>query len=65
MDVAFDYINTYYFFDDAFNEAIKLVKNDDIVATSIHKWIVDENGIHFHSGVDGVLYSYNRNRQAV
>ena len=63
VDVAFDYINTYYDCSEAIKEAIVLSTNDEVLHASVHKWFVNENGEHFHAdGNDSILYRYEKVR---
>lgn len=65
VDVAFDYINTYYNPDDAIKEAKRLSANEDVLNVSVHKWILHEDGTQEHSeDNDDIPYSYvNRNHR--
>lgn len=49
LDVAFDYINTYYDFGKAIKEARALSMNKDVLDISVHKWILREDGTQEHS----------------
>ena len=51
-DVAFDYTNTYYEKSDAIKEAKLLSENDDVLSVSVHKWILNEDGMQEHSEDD-------------
>ena len=63
VDVAFDYINTYYYSNEAIKEAMVLSMNEEILHVSVHKWFVNENGEHDHcSGDDSILYRYEKKR---
>ena len=48
VDVAFDYINTYYDFNEATKEAKLLSVAEGIVDVSVHKWILNEDGTQEH-----------------
>lgn len=61
VDVAFDYINTYYYSNEAVKEAMILSMDKEVLHVSVHKWIVNENGEHDHcDGNDSILYCYNK-----
>ena len=61
IDVAFDYINTYYYAVEAVKEAIYLSTLDEVVQVSVHKWFIDENGEQDHcEGPDSIIYVYQR-----
>lgn len=61
VDVAFDYINTYYYSNEAIKEAMVLSMNEDVLHVSVHKWFVNENGKHNHSDdFDSILYRYEK-----
>lgn len=58
-DVAFDYINTYYEEIDAIREAKLLSENDDVLAVSVHKWILNEDGSQEHANeYDSIPYRF-------
>lgn len=60
-DIAFDYINTYYYPDEAVKEAKFLSTYEDVKHVSVHKWYVDENGVHNHSDdIGNILYCYEK-----
>lgn len=48
-DVCFDYINTYYELNDAFQEAKLLSENEDVLEVSVHHWILKEDGTQEHA----------------
>ena len=59
VDVAFDYINTYLSLSEAIKEAKLLSENDDILEVSVHKWILNEDGMQEHSEDDyAIPYSF-------
>ena len=59
VDVAFDYINTYLSLSEAIKEAKLLSENDDILEVSVHKWILNEDGMQEHSeDDDSILYRF-------
>ena len=59
VDVAFDYINTYLSLSEAIKEAKLLSENDDILEVSVHKWILNEDGMQEHSeDDDSIPYSF-------
>ena len=61
VDVAFDYINTYFHAVEAVKEAIYLSTLDEVVQVSVHKWFIDENGKQDHcEGSDSILYVYQK-----
>lgn len=63
VDVAFDYINTYYDLDKAIKEAELLSMNEDVLDVSVHKWILNEDGTQEHSeDMDNIPYHY-QNRE--
>lgn len=63
VDVAFDYINTYYYSNEAIKEAMVLSMDEEVLHASVHKWFVDENGKHYHCDGDGsILYRYEKKR---
>lgn len=63
VDVAFDYINTYYYSNEAIKEAMVLSMNEEILQVSVHKWFVNEKGKHDHcSDDDSILYRYEKKR---
>ena len=63
VDVAFDYINTYYYPNEAIKEAMVLSMNEEVLHVSVHKWFVKENGEHDHcNGDDSILYRYEKKR---
>lgn len=49
VDVAFDYINTYYDSNEAIKEAKLLSMNEDVLEVFVHKWILREDGTQEHS----------------
>lgn len=62
-DVAFDYINTYYYPNEAIKEAMVLSMNEEVLHVSVHKWFVNENGEHDHcEGNDSIMYCYEKKR---
>lgn len=56
VEVAFDYMNTFYDPDKALEEAKTLRKNTDVLDVGVHEWILKEDGTHEHS--DG-MYHFN------
>ena len=59
IDVAFDYINTYYDLNEAIKEAKLLSMNEDILDVSVHKWILKEDGTQEHSeDKDSIPYHF-------
>ena len=59
IDVAFDYINTYYDLNEAIKEAKFLSMNEDILDVSVHKWILKEDGTQEHSeDKDSIPYHF-------
>ena len=63
VDVAFDYINTYYYPNEAVKEAMVLSMNEEVLHASVHKWFVNENGEHNHADDNGsILYRYEKKR---
>lgn len=62
-DVAFDYINTYYYPNEAIKEAIFLSMDEEVLHASVHKWFVNEKGVHDHvEGSGSILYCYEKKR---
>ena len=57
VEVAFDYMNTYYDPDKAIAEAELLRKNPDVLDVGVHEWILKEDGTDEHSG--NCLYHFN------
>ena len=59
---AFDYINTYYYPNEAIKEAMVLSMNNDVLHVSVHRWFINENGVHTHDdGPDsGIIYRYEK-----
>lgn len=63
VDIAFDYINTYYDSSEAIKEAVFLAVNEEVLHVSVHKWFVNENGKHDHCDGNGsILYCYEKKR---
>lgn len=63
VDVAFDYINTYYYPNEAIKEAMVLSMDGEVLHASVHKWFVNEKGVHDHAKGDGsILYRYEKKR---
>lgn len=61
IDVAFDYINTYYDLNKAVAEAKTLSLKENVLDISIHKWILKEDGTQKHSDdIDNIPYHYKR-----
>lgn len=63
VDVAFDYINTYYYPNEAVKEAMVLSMNEEVLHVSVHKWFVNENGYHKHADCNdnnSILYRYEK-----
>lgn len=59
--VAFDYINTYTYSNEAVKEAIVLSTNEEVLHVSVHKWCVNEYGEHNHcDGNNSLLYRYEK-----
>ena len=59
VDVAFDYINTYYNLNDAVKEAKSLSMKEGFLDVSVHKWILKEDGTHEHSeDKDSIPYHF-------
>ena len=59
VDVAFDYINTYLSLSEAIKEAKLLSENDDVLEVSVHKWILNEDGMQEHSeDDDSIPYTF-------
>ena len=57
VDVAFDYINTYYNLNEAIKEAKLLFINKNVTDISVHKWILGEDGSQRHSDdIDSVPF---------
>ena len=50
-EVAFDYINTYYNYEEAYEKAIALTKDKKVVSVSLHKWVLLDNGGQEHREV--------------
>lgn len=60
-EVAFDYINTHLNVLDAIRQAKEIAKNPDVLAVSVHKWFMFEDGRQEHSeDADCIPYSYVR-----
>ena len=63
VDIAFDYINTYYYPNEAIKEAMVLSMDEEVLHASVHKWSVNEKGSHNHCDGDGsILYRYEKKR---
>ena len=61
IDVAFDYINTYYNAIEAIKEGMFLSMNEEVLSVSVHKWYVNEKGEHDHSeDDDSIPYRYEK-----
>ena len=59
VDVAFDYINTYFSLSEAIKEAKLLSENDDVLEVSVHKWILNEDGSQERAdGDDAIPYRF-------
>ena len=59
VDVAFDYINTYFSLSEAIKEAKLLSENDDVLEVSVHKWIMKDDGSQEHAdGDDAIPYRF-------
>lgn len=59
VDVAFDYINTYYHLDEAIIEAKILSLDKSVLDVSVHKWILKEDGTQEHSDdIDNIPYHF-------
>lgn len=59
VDVAFDYINTYYYPNEAIKEAMVLSLDEDTLDVSVHKWILKEDGTQEHSDdIDNIMYHF-------
>ena len=59
IDVAFDYINTFFYPNEAIKEAKILSINEEVLDVSVHEWSINENGEHEHSE-DGMLFHYKK-----
>lgn len=63
VDIAFDYVNTYYYSNEAVKEAMVLSMDEEVLHVSVHKWIVNENGEHDHAdGNESILYLHEKQR---
>lgn len=60
VNVAFDYINTYFSETDAVREAKLLSLNEDVISVSVHKWERYADGREEHSDDDdSIPYSFH------
>lgn len=50
--VAFDYINTYHRYTDALEAGKKISKDPNVVAISIHRWVINADGSQDHASND-------------
>lgn len=48
VDVAFDYMNTYYDEKRAIKEAELLTKDENVLEVSVHHWMLQEDGTQVH-----------------
>lgn len=63
VTIAFDYINTYWYPNEAIKEAMVLSMDEEVLHVSVHKWFVNEKGEHVHSNDnDSILYRYEKKR---
>lgn len=62
VDIAFDYINTYYNLNEAIKEAKLLSMNEDVLDVSVHKWILKEDGTQKHSMDDDSIPYHFQNK---
>lgn len=62
VDVAFDYINTYYTEELANKAAVELTKDSDTLQVTVHKWLLTTKGNQFidydYSGFNYINYSH-------
>lgn len=67
MDVAFDYMNTYYYPNEAIKEAMALSMNAEVLHVSVHRWFINKKGDHLHDdGPDGgILYRYEKSANII
>lgn len=62
VDIAFDYINTYYDSNEAIKEAKLLSMNEDVLEVSVHKWILGEDGAQEHSNDNNSIPYHFQNK---